>query len=117
MHFLNVVPKIALVAFFFKFPFLIQLPVISKLLIISALLSFLLGALGGVFQKRIKRLLAYSAINNNGFFLLTVLVGHTYGLMLLLFFLVAYVLTLVGTFSSLQAITLKSDKAFELTNI
>jgi NADH-quinone oxidoreductase subunit N len=86
-------------------------------LILSAILSFFVGSLGGVFQKRIKRLLAYSAVSNNGFFLLALLVGNVYGTTVLLFFLVVYVFTLIGTFSSLQVIVLESNQDFEVSNI
>jgi NADH-quinone oxidoreductase subunit N len=107
MYFLAVIPKIAILGIVVKLSFLwVSTTLLINIIIISAALSFIIGSLGGLFQNRIKRLLTYSMINNNGFFLLGLIAGTTYGLTFMFFFLIIYTLLLLGLFTSLNSLRL-----------
>lgn len=107
MAFLFIIPKIAILTLILKLEFLWNFPIASTLLVISTLLSIVIGATFGLFQKRIKRLLTYSMINNNAFFLLSMLSVSVYSHVFLFFFLVTYLLTLTGLFALLQTLRTK----------
>ena len=49
------------------------LPIIQQLLLIASLMSISIGTFSAIYQKRIKRLFAYSTISHTGFILLGVL--------------------------------------------
>lgn len=107
-YFLFVVPKIALLSILIKLSFLFSLYVGIFALLLSGTLSLLLGAIGGLFQTKLKRLLTYSMINNNGFFLFALAIPNIYGVVFLLFFLVIYTTTLLGLFTSLLSLRLNT---------
>jgi NADH-quinone oxidoreductase subunit N len=108
MYFLAVVPKIALLAILLKLSFLWDTSAVINIIIFAAVLSLVFGSIGGLFQKRIKRLLTYSMINNNGFFLLALASGGLYGFTFMLFYLFIYTFSLLGLFTSLQVLRLQS---------
>jgi len=74
MFFLFIIPKIAIFGLLINLSFLWEANVIWFVFGVSAVLSFVVGALMGLFQKRVKRLLTYSMINNNGFFSISALI-------------------------------------------
>lgn len=55
--------------------------------------------MAGVYQKRIKRLLAFSMIVNNGLLILILFSGSQYSVSATFFFLLVYLLTLTGIFT------------------
>jgi NADH-quinone oxidoreductase subunit N len=64
------VPKIGIFALFVKLTlnlFYYNLLVINNIVMYSAILSILIGTLGALYQTKLKRLLAYSAISHVGF--------------------------------------------------
>ncbi len=63
-----------------------------------ALASIVVGALGAIGQKNIKRLLAYSSINNVGFVLIGLAAGTEQGAAAMLVYLAIYVAMTVGSF-------------------
>ncbi|MGO9388148.1 MAG: NADH-quinone oxidoreductase subunit N, partial [Methanobacterium sp.] len=70
---LAIMPKLSLLVFLLEFQGFTQLTNWSSwttLLLISSLLSLLIGTIGGLAQYRIKRLLAYSTISHIGFLLI-----------------------------------------------
>ncbi|WP_077145855.1 NADH-quinone oxidoreductase subunit NuoN [Sphingopyxis sp. KK2] len=70
----------------------------QQIIIFLALASIILGAVGAIGQKNIKRLLAYSSINNVGFMLIGLAAGTQAGVQAVLTYLLVYVVTTVGAF-------------------
>lgn len=70
----------------------------QQIIIFLALASIILGAVGAIGQKNIKRLLAYSSINNVGFMLIGLAAGTQQGVEGVLTYLLVYVVTTLGAF-------------------
>ena len=69
-----------------------------QIVIFAALASIFLGAVGAFGQTNIKRLLAYSSINNVGFALIGLAAGTPQGASSLLFYMAVYVVMTLGAF-------------------
>jgi NADH-quinone oxidoreductase subunit N len=69
-----------------------------QIVIVSALASILLGAVAAYGQTNIKRLLAYSSINNVGFALIGLAAGGAKGASSVLFYMAVYVVMTLGAF-------------------
>src|SRR5690606_5316772 len=69
-----------------------------QIVIFAALASIVVGALGAIGQRNIKRLLAYSSINNVGFILIGLACATAAGVSSLLVYLAIYVAMTVGSF-------------------
>lgn len=108
---LTIMPKVAIFAFLGEFQGFTHLgrvyettyPIWPNILLISALLSLIIGSLLGLAQYRIKRLLAYSTISHMGFILLALAIHTPEGIEAYLFYLVQYVLTSTNIFFVLLA--------------
>jgi NADH:ubiquinone oxidoreductase subunit 2 (subunit N) len=48
-------------------------PITKQLILLSSLMSITIGTFSAIYQKRIKRLFAYSTISHTGFILLGIL--------------------------------------------
>ena len=70
----------------------------QQVVIAAALLSIIIGALGAIGQTNIKRLLAYSSINNVGFILIGLAAATASGVSGMLIYLAIYVVMTVGSF-------------------
>ncbi|WP_422061224.1 NADH-quinone oxidoreductase subunit NuoN [Sphingopyxis sp.] len=70
----------------------------QQIIIFLALASIILGAAGAIGQKNIKRLLAYSSINNVGFMLIGLAAGTQQGVEAVLTYLLVYMITTLGAF-------------------
>jgi NADH-quinone oxidoreductase subunit N len=77
----------------------------SQVLIAISLLSFVVGAFGGIAQKDIQRLLAYSSIANIGYALLGIAAGTSAGLQAMLMFMTLYVIDQLGFFAILLSLS------------
>ena len=69
-----------------------------QIVIFASLASIVLGAAGAIGQTNIKRLLAYSSINNIGFALVGLAAGTREGVAAVLTYLAIYVVMTVGSF-------------------
>ncbi|MEW9853976.1 NADH-quinone oxidoreductase subunit NuoN [Novosphingobium sp. M1R2S20] len=69
-----------------------------QIVIFAALASIVVGALGAIAQTNIKRLMAYSSINNVGFVLIGLAVATPQGAAAMLVYLVIYVIMSLGGF-------------------
>lgn len=69
-----------------------------QIVIFAALASIVVGALGAIGQANIKRLLAYSSINNVGFILIGLAAGTAAGASAMLVYLTIYVAMTIGSF-------------------
>ncbi|MRX45895.1 NADH-quinone oxidoreductase subunit N [Pedobacter puniceum] len=105
--FLSTVPKIAVFSFLFRLAAPFQLVSIhfSSIILFAAGLTMLVGNVMAVFQKDLKRLLAYSSIGHTGFLLmLLVLPNDSIMSSNLWFYLFAYSITNIGAFMSVAVL-------------
>jgi NADH-quinone oxidoreductase subunit N len=70
----------------------------QQIVIFAALASIVVGALGAIGQTNVKRLLAYSSINNVGFILIGLAAATAAGASAMLVYLAIYVAMTVGSF-------------------
>jgi NADH-quinone oxidoreductase subunit N len=69
-----------------------------QIITFTALASIILGAVAAYGQTNLKRLLAYSSINNVGFALVGLVAGGRAGVSSVLFYLAVYIVMTLGTF-------------------
>jgi len=69
-----------------------------QIVIFSALASTILGGVAAIGQRNVKRLLAYSSINNVGFALIGLAAGGREGAASVLFYMAVYMVMTLGTF-------------------
>ncbi|MBN9480242.1 MAG: NADH-quinone oxidoreductase subunit NuoN [Bordetella sp.] len=77
----------------------------AQVLILISLISFAVGAFGGLMQKDIQRLLAYSSIINIGYALLGIAAGTQVGVQATLMFMTLYVVDQIGFFAILLSLS------------
>ena len=70
----------------------------KNLLLISSLLSLIIGTIVGLAQTKIKRLLAYSTISHIGFILLALAINSEQSIEALIFYIIQYTITNLNTF-------------------
>ena len=70
----------------------------KNLLLISSLLSLIIGTILGLAQTKIKRLLAYSTISHVGFILLALAINSEQSIEALIFYIIQYTITNLNTF-------------------
>jgi NADH-quinone oxidoreductase subunit N len=73
-----------------------------QIMTFAALASIILGAVAAYGQSNIKRLLAYSSINNVGFALIGLVAGGPQGASSVLFYMAVYVVMTLGAFLCVQ---------------
>jgi NADH-ubiquinone oxidoreductase chain 2 len=108
---LAIMPKVAILGFLAEYQGFSHLgalndtgyPIWANILLVTALISLVIGGLVGVAQYRIKRLIAYSAISHIGFMLLALAIHTAEGIEAFLFYLVQYVVTSSNIFFVLLA--------------
>ncbi len=94
-------PKVAAVALSVRVAIDAMGPVTSdwrQIVVFAALASIVLGAVAAIGQSNIKRLLAYSSINNIGFALIGLAAGTVEGVAGVLTYLTIYVVMTLGSF-------------------
>lgn len=79
-----------------------QAMVWQQIIIVVALMSIIIGAVGAIGQQNLKRLLAYSSINNVGFMLIGLACATEQGVAAMLVYLVIYVTMTLGSFIALM---------------
>ena len=77
----------------------------AQVLILISLISFAVGAFGGLVQKDLQRLLAYSSIANIGYALLGIAAGTTLGVQAMLLFMTLYVIDQFGFFAIILSLS------------
>ena len=77
---------------------MVSINVLKNLLLICSLLSLIIGAIVGLSQVRIKRLLAYSTINHIGFLLLALSIFSNSSIEAFIFYILQYTLTNLNIF-------------------
>lgn len=82
----------------------------SQLISLIALLSIAVGSFGAIFQKNIKRLLAYSSVSHIGFMLLAIAVFDKQAIVACILYLAVYVVISLGMFGLLTMLHSSSGK-------
>jgi NADH-quinone oxidoreductase subunit N len=98
-------PKVAAIALTIRIvleAFGSQILVWQQIIIAVALMSIIIGAVGAIGQQNLKRLMAYSSINNVGFILIGLATGTQQGIAAMLVYLVIYVAMTLGSFICLM---------------
>jgi NADH-ubiquinone oxidoreductase chain 2 len=78
--------------------------IIKNLLLISSLLSLIIGTVVGLAQSKIKRLLAYSTISHIGFILLALAINTEQSIDSFIFYILQYTITNLNTFLIILAL-------------
>ena len=97
-----IVPKVSIIIVFIRlldFFFESFTFNVTSLFSVLAFLSLIVGSLGALFQTRIKRLLAYSAIGHIGYLLLGFAAHSTESMVAILVYLSIYIITLIIIFA------------------
>ena len=96
-YFFAVVPKIGLfiviIRLFYYSSFSIFVPEFNSYCLIFSVVSALIGSLGGIEQRRLKSLLAYSSISHTGYALLSFSSFSNMGVSLTLYYLIFYMIS------------------------
>lgn len=101
-------PKVAamiLIARILDGPFLAAHGQWAQVLVLISLISFAVGAFGGLVQKDLQRLLAYSSIANIGYAMLAIAAGTQIGVAALLLFLTLYIIDQFGFFALILSLS------------
>jgi NADH-ubiquinone oxidoreductase chain 2 len=112
---LTIIPKLSIIILLLELQFyglsLISLDIIlgshtiKILLLVSSVLSLLIGTFVGLAQTRIKRLLAYSTISHIGFILLALAINTESSIDSLLFYIIQYTITNLNLFLIILALS------------
>ena len=114
-----IVPKIAMFGLFVHLNlnlFQNNIFYIQELLMYSALLSIIIGTLGALYQVKIKRLLAYSAISHVGFLLIGLVSFNSWSIFALFFYIIIYILISINIFTILLVLR-KVDNNLKIKKI
>ena len=117
---LSTLPKIAVFIVFLKLfyiPFLSMTNVWSDILIFVGMLSIIIGSIFALTQENIKRLLAYSAISNIGFIVLSLGLVTNDGLQASLYYTIVYSLTALASFGIITHITCNSHGIEKISDL
>lgn len=102
--FFSTIPKVILLSFFMKTVFVIfsgNLDVLNFLLVTSGLGSICFASVAALYQKRIKRLMAYSTVSHTGFLLLGVCCSTVDSIKACTVYILAYILMTLTLFGLL----------------
>lgn len=104
--FVAIIAKISIFALLLELVYYTQSSTFSwnNILIISSLLSLVVGSVLGLVQFRIKRLLAYSTISHVGFLLLALSIGTIESIQSYIFYIIQYSLSNLNSFLILLSI-------------
>lgn len=109
-------PKVAAVALTARVVFEVfgaQVTAWQQIVMFTALASIIFGALGAIGQENLKRLLAFSSINNVGFILLGLAVATEAGASAMLVYLFIYVAMSLGSFVALLMLRSEDGALYE----
>jgi NADH-quinone oxidoreductase subunit N len=81
-----------------------------------AVVTMLLGAVVGLVQRDVKRMLAYSSINHAGFILLGLQAATAQGIAASLYYVFVYAFLVLGSFAVVAAVAGKGDSRHDLEN-
>jgi proton-translocating NADH-quinone oxidoreductase chain N len=105
--FFAIVPKIAVLGVFlrlFFYTFYDFIDIWQNIFIFCSITSMLLGVFAALYQQKIKRFLAYSAISHSGYILIGLCTGTILGIQGLLFYTVVYIIMSINIFCIVLAL-------------
>ena len=108
--FFAVVPKISILVVLVRLlysPFLFTFDSIQELLLLISVFSVMAGSLGGIYQRKMKSLLAYSSISHMGYLMISLSSGSLEGFQMLFCYLIVYTITGLCIWSVIIMIRLK----------
>jgi NADH:ubiquinone oxidoreductase subunit 2 (subunit N) len=109
-------PKIVLFSLIIKIYFFISfdfLQLWSSLLIFVSVASIAVGSISAIYQKRVKRLFAYSTVSHTGFILLGILVCSPFSAKSLIFYIFIYSFLTILLFSILIYASISTDRSIK----
>ena len=89
----------------------------QQVIIVLAVLSMAVGAIGALQQTNIKRLMAYSSIANMGFALVPLAAGGEAGVRGMLIYMSIYVITVIGVFACILQMRIRDGMVEQLTDL
>jgi NADH-quinone oxidoreductase subunit N len=110
--FFAIVPKIAIFGLIGKLYFSIFTVLMSSwssVFVYCSLFSLIIGSIGALYQTKIKRLIAYSAIGHTGFILLGFVAGGIEGLQGVFLYILIYVILIINMFGIILSLRKQTD--------
>lgn len=107
------IPKLTIFSFFVKFVFSIFFDLYEiwqPILVSVATITILFASLATLYQKKIKRFLAYSSINHVGYMLMGLSTGTLTGIHSFFIYLSIYIITMLTLFGVLLSLKTKTNK-------
>jgi len=89
----------------------------QQVIIVLAVLSMVVGALGALMQTNIKRLMAYSSIANMGYALVPLAAGTIAGVQGMLIFMTIYIITVIGVFATILQMRLRNGMVENISDL
>jgi NADH-quinone oxidoreductase subunit N len=89
----------------------------QQVIIVLAILSMVVGALGALVQTNIKRLMAYSSIANMGYALVPLAAGRIAGVQGMLIFMTIYIITVIGVFATILQMRLRNGMVEKISDL
>ena len=89
----------------------------QQVIIVLAVLSMVVGALGAIVQTNIKRLMAYSSIANMGYALVPLAAGTVAGVQGMLIFMTLYIVTVIGVFAVILQMRLRDGMVENISDL
>lgn len=108
---LATVPKISI------FSILLQITPIINIILLSAIISIIWGAIGALNQSNIKRLIAYSGINHMGFILLGIGINTFESIQASFIYIIIYLITTICSFAVILSLNLKKNLIIEISGL
>lgn len=89
----------------------------QQVIIVLAVLSMFVGAIGALAQTNIKRLMAYSSIANMGYALVPLAAGTAAGVKGMLIFMSIYVITVIGVFACILQMRIRNGMVEQISDL
>jgi len=89
----------------------------QQVIIVFAVLSMFVGAIGALAQTNIKRLMAYSSIANMGYALVPLAAGGAAGVKGMLIFMSIYVITVIGIFACILQMRIRNGMVEKISDL
>ena len=89
----------------------------QQVIIVLAVMSMFIGAIGALRQTNIKRLMAYSSIANMGYALVPLAAGTLAGIRGMLIFMTIYIITVIGVFACILQMRIRDGMVERISDL